>query len=140
MFEIEVTTKVKKHVRYLKAECSVRYWEDSRVNKAWDPEGDLIPCREGDRWSPIIDLETGKIENWPEGTTAEIHYKVCDDGKYTLLDADGDEVKTIDGYVPTIMCPEGDGYGDYVIMNIDGDGTIQKWRVDLKCFERDEDV
>ena len=133
--EIEVTTKVKKQVRYLKAECGVRYWEDATVNAVDDVEGDLIPCREGDIWSLIIDLETGKIENWPEGTTANIYYKVCDDGRYTLLDTDRNKVKTIIGYVPPIMCPEGGGYGDYVIMNIDRDGIIQNWRASLGAFD-----
>ena len=137
--EIEVTTKVKKQVRYLKAECGVRYWEDARVNGVEDTEGTLIPCREGDAWSPVIDLQTGKIENWPEGTVASIHYKVCDDGAYELRDPDGEVIKRITGYVIKMMCPEGNGYGDYVVMEINGDGTIQNWRVDLDVFEKDED-
>ena len=46
-------------------------------------------------------------------------------------------MKSIDGYVPGIMCPEGDGFGDYVIMEIASDGTIAKWQVDLSEWERD---
>lgn len=134
--DIEVNVTVKKSVRYLRAECGVRYWEDATVNGAEDAEGDLIPCRKGDAWCPIIDLETGKIENWPEGTTAKIHYKVCDDGRYALLDRDGDDVKSIDGYVITMMCPEGEGFGDYVIMNVGPDGKIENWKVDFSEFEK----
>ena len=53
------------------------------------------------------------------------------------MDADRNVVKSIDGYVPGIMCPEGDGFGDYVIMEIASDGTIAKWQVDLSEWERD---
>lgn len=133
--EITVKTEVKKAVRYLRAECGVRYWEDATVNGVEDAEGDLIPCREGDAWAPVIDLETGKIENWPQGTKASIHYKICDDGAYELHDADGDVVKRVEGYVIKMMCPKGGGYGDYVIMDIDGDGLIEGWKVDLGEFE-----
>jgi hypothetical protein len=33
------------------------------------------------------------------------------------------------------MCPKGEGYGDYVIMNIDSDGKIEKWQVNFSEFE-----
>lgn len=74
----------------------------------------------------------GQIVNWPTGVTASIHYKVCDDGIYTLLGETMDVVKAIEGYVPGIMCPEENGYGDYVIMSIAADGLIQGW----KCNDR----
>lgn len=136
-------------VKYLRARCGVRYWEDATVNGECDEDGSRIPCRKGtaadnDRlgggnWCPTIDLETGKIEGWPEGTTAHIHYKVCDDGEYELLDADRNVVKAIDGYVPSIMSPAEPGYGDYVIMTIGPDGAIANWRADLSDFERREE-
>ena len=126
----------KRHVPvvYLQAECGVRYWEDAKVNGREDADGTLIPCRDKDTWAPLIELATGMIENWPKGTVADIHYKVCDDGAYHLLDVDREVVASIDGYVPTMMCPEGEGYGDYVIMQVDGDGKIAKWKADLTEF------
>lgn len=143
-----VATKQSVEVKYLRARCGVRYWEDAIVNGEEDTDGSRIPCRKGtaadnDRlgggdWCPTIDLETGKIEGWPEGTTARLHYKVCDDGDYALLDADRNVVKAIDGYVPDIMCPGDASYGDYVIMTIGADGVIANWRVDLSDFERDD--
>jgi hypothetical protein len=138
MIEIEVKETSKVAVKYLKVEAGVRYWEDGEVNGAEDTDGKLMPCRSGDCWAPVIDLETGIIEAWPAGTTASIYYKVCDAGRYTLLDADRNEIKTIDGYVPRIMSPKENGYGDYIIMDIDGAGKIAKWRVDLSEFEADE--
>ena len=136
-------------VQYIRARCGVRYWEDATVNGERDEDGSRIPCREGTaadndslgggNWCPTIDLDTGIIEGWPAGTTASIHYKCCDDGDYELLDAARNVVKAIDGYVPTIMCPEGKGYGDYVIMEIDGTGKIAKWKADLSAFEKDDE-
>lgn len=135
-------------VKFIRARCGVRYWEDATVNGVEDTDGSRIPCREGTaadndnlgggNWCPTIDLDTGIIENWPKGTTASIHYKVCDDGDYELLDEARNVVATIDGYVPSLMCPEGEGYGDYVIMEIDGDGRIAKWKADLDEFEKDD--
>lgn len=146
MSEIGVTTRAKVAVKYLRARCGVRYWEDAVVNGERDNDGSRIPCRtpaydrkrRRDIWCPTIDLDTGKILNWPEGTTARLHYKVCDDGDYALLDADFGTVKSINGYVPDIMCPGDAGYGDYVIMTIGADGVIANWRVDLADFEKED--
>ena len=148
MTTIKVATTTKVPVKYLRARCGVRYWEDATVNGERDDDGSRIPCRtpaydrkkRRDVWCPTIELDTGKILNWPEGTTAAIHYKVCDDGDYALLDADFGMVRSIDGYVPDIMCPGGPGYGDYVIMHIGADGVIANWRVRLADFERKEDA
>lgn len=134
MTKITINTPVEHDAKFLFAECGVRYWEDGEVNGQADENGDLIPCRIKDDWSPLIEIETGTILGWPEGTTASVHYKICDAGKYTLLDADRKKIVTIDGYVPDIMSPGGRGYGDYVIMTIDGTGKIENWSVDLAAF------
>jgi hypothetical protein len=133
-------------VKYLRVRCGVRYWEDAIVNGEQDDDGSRIPCREGTaadndhlgggNWRPTIVLETGTIEDWPKGTRAQIHYKVCDDGDYELLDEARNVVKAlIREYVPTMMSPGDDGYGDYVIMNINASGVIENWQVDLSEFE-----
>lgn len=135
MVKLTITRPVDVEVAFLKAECGVRYWEDAEVNgKQEDDDNPTIPCRSGDSWCPVIDLETGKIEGWPEGVTAKTHYKVCDAGRYALLNAERIEVTSIDGYVPTIMAPGGGGYGDYVVMEIGPDGLIANWTVDLSDF------
>lgn len=148
MSEIGVTTTTKVPVKYLRARCGVRYWEDGIINGVQDDDGSRIPCRDGTaddndklgggNWCPTIDLDTGKIEGWPEGTTARLHYKVCDDGDYALIGADRTVLKAIKGYVPDIMCPGGMGYGDYVIMRIGPDGVIADWRVNLADFEKED--
>jgi hypothetical protein len=135
---IEVTKKEQVVVKYLQARCGVRYWEDATVNGVEDEDGSRIPFRDGDNWCPKIELETGKIVDWPQGTTAHIHYKVCDDGDYKLLDECGNVVVHIDEYVPAIMSP-GDSCkcGDYVVMDVDAAGLVQKWVVTFKGFDFD---
>ena len=138
---MEFTFKEKKTVEvvFLQVSAGVRYWEAATVNGIKDTNGDLIPFRVGDYWKPRISIEKGVIINWPEGTTADIHYKVCDDGIYTLLDEGGAKITAKDGYVPDIMCPNGKGYGDYIIMKIDENGKIANWKPLLSEFSSDQD-
>jgi hypothetical protein len=107
-------------------EIGVRYWEDASY---YDPETDTwieddeddprIPCRIGETWCPDIDLNTNRILNWTPGVRYRTHYKCCDCFYCSLL-----------GHTPNIMeyegyVPEGLGEdGDYVIWEIDEDGTI----------------
>jgi hypothetical protein len=137
---MKVTIEVKKEIDLatlvLKAE--VRYWEDANVNGVSDENGDLIPCRHEDLWVPAIDIDTGVIHNWVKGTTAEIHYKVCDCCGWQLLDADGKIVmQQDDGYVPNTLCPKETPDGDYIVMDIDENGKIDKWNFDIDDFQED---
>lgn len=128
------------NIAKIQVKANVRYWEDSRVNGAEDTEGNQVPCRQGDYWMPIIRVDTGVIENWVAGTTAEIRYKVVDGCGWSLIDTDGNTVRSQDdGYVPDTLCPHDNGYGDYMDMNIDADGKIEKWKFDIDDFNNDED-
>jgi hypothetical protein len=137
---MKIKIKVEKEfdIEKLQVNAGVRYWEDATVDGVEDESGDLIPCREGDRWCPTIDIESGHIINWKLGVVADIHYKVCDDGEYTLEDEDSNPIKHIEGYVPNIMCPEGNGYGDYIIMKVDADGRIENWKQDLSDWNNED--
>ena len=135
MVEINVTKTERVSVAYLKVDAGVRYWEDGTING--EPDSDdapRVPFAVDGRWIPVIRLADGVVLNWPEGVTADIHYKVCDDGNYELLSEDMSSVVKIDDYVPAILAPEGDGFGDYIIMKIDGAGKIDKWKVKLEAF------
>jgi hypothetical protein len=125
-------TKIKKEVeveiKFLKVRAGVRYWEDASVNDIEDEEGDLIPCRNKDNWCPIIDIETGIITNWEQGKKADIHYKVCDDADYYLLDEKYKEVLHKEGYVPECLAIDDNGYGDYIIIKVDENGLINNWK------------
>lgn len=116
---------------HIEVSAAVRYWEDAEVNGVEDTEdGALIPCKVDPAWCPVIRLADGVIEGWPVGTRADVHYKVCDQGEYWLRDADGNRIARWNGhYVPDDFLCHGDrGYGDYIIMKIDGGGMIEKWR------------
>ena len=133
IIEIQETKEV--NVTALKVEAGVRYWEDATVNGVKDEEGTLIPCREGDYWNLLINLDDGKILNWKQGVSASVHYKVCDAGKYSLMNKIAIVVQKKDVYVPKMLCPKEEGYGDYIIMDIDDNGFIQKWKVSFNEFE-----
>lgn len=115
---------------HIEVDAEVRYWEDATVNGAKDSDGSLIPGREGDLWKVRINLAEGRIEGWPAGTVASIHYKVCDQGLYWLTDAAGRRIAKCGGYyVPNrFLCHGDNGYGDYIIMEVGADGVIAGYR------------
>lgn len=141
--KIKVTKEV--DVRFIKVDAGVRYWEDTYVNGKPDidlmethgigspaiPFAVKIKDKPGThilsdhyRWQPVIDVEEGCIVDWPRGVTAEVSYKVCDDGNYTLLDAEKNEIVTVQSYVPDCIGED----GDYIVMSIDKDGHIDGFR------------
>jgi hypothetical protein len=139
---MEVYIKVPKRVeiKTLEVKARVRYWEDAYVNGEMDDEGTLIPFREGELWCPVIDIDSGTIIGWPQGTKASIHYKICDAGSYYLKDDQGETVIQINqNYVPSILSPKENGYGDYIIMDIDETGKIDNWKKDISSFTDEED-
>lgn len=136
-----VKNKKEEDVRYLKVDADVHYWEDSDVDGT--PDVDLYECKGNGiprmpfavkvkekpelnlysdhwRWQPTIDVERGCIVDWPKGTTASVHYKVCDEGVYHLLDPQKNIIISVESYVPDCIGE----YGDYIVMNIDEDGNI----------------
>jgi len=125
--KVTIQKPVEVNFTHLKAKIGVRYWDDTTVNGVADKKGDLIPLRKGDYWCPTINIDTGIIENWEKGKTAIVHYKCCDDGEYWLIADDGFELKYPCDYVPDALDLDGDGYGDYVIMNINENGEIEGW-------------
>ena len=133
MKTIQVKELIDKKVKYLKVDVEPRYWDDATINGVEDTEGALIPCKEGKSWKPLIDLDTGKIINWEEGKVARVHYKVCDDGEYWLLGEDYKEVLKYTGYyVPDILDTSNEGFGDYLIMNVNEKGMIENWKFEIK--------
>jgi hypothetical protein len=96
-----------------------------------------VPFKVGDRWQPVIDLNSGVVVDWPSGVEADIHFKVCDDGLYYLLDENKLAIAERDGYVPDGLCHGDIGYGDYIIFKIAGDGKIEDYRnlIDHEEFE-----
>lgn len=130
---------------YIQVCAEVRYWEDAEVNGAEDTKGDLIPFRLGNNWCPVIRMADGQVMDWPAGTVADVHYKVCDAGEYWLLNDERKRVAKWAGfYVPSeFLCHGDEGYGDYIILKIGADGLIAKWqtpevRMICACDEDDQ--
>lgn len=135
------------------AECQIfaRYWEDSEINGVEDDANNpKMPCVEsvehfyyGEKilaWCPIIDLDNGRILNWSRGYVTKIHYKSCDENVVVIKDLNGEVVKHYTGYVPRFLDPYRDGYGDYVIMEIDSNGYIRDFDNCLDdIFDDEED-
>lgn len=87
---------------------------------------DDFPLRNGDTWRAVIEVDTGKIRDWPcDGIARELHMKVVDEGTYILRTPTGLEIKRReDDYVPDIIPGS---YGDYVELSIDDNGVITNW-------------
>lgn len=129
---------------YLEISAQVRYWEDAQVNRVADKDGGLIPFRVDNLWCPIIRLSDGQVMEWPEGVTADIHYKVCDAGEYWLMNDRRQRIAKWSGfYVPDDFLCHGDrGYGDYIIFTVGPDGVIQKYQapnIRMACESDDDD-
>lgn len=129
---------------YIEVSAEVRYWEDATIDGKQDTDGTLTPLRTGDNWCPVIRLADGVVMDWPTGTTADIHFKVCDAGLYWLLDENRQRIAKWGGhYVPDdFLCPADEGYGDYIILAIGGDGAITGWKqpeIEWACSCGDED-
>lgn len=144
--KIRVTKQV--NARFIAVDAEVRYWEDSTVNGKvdtclYDVKGagsPNMPCAKQVKeepesciysdhwhWQPVIDIDSGQIVNWKAGTTAGIHYKVCDGFACDLLAENNEVIMSCEGYVPDFMCPGEEGFGDYIIMLVDAAGFIRGW-------------
>lgn len=144
------------NARYLQVDAGVRYYEDTVVDgvddiSLYDSKGDgepFVPCvvkikdkptsciySDHYRWKPLIDVSNGQIVNWRKGTTADVHYKVCDEGVYCLLNNNKQQIIRIESYVPTLLDPYGNGYGDYIIFSVDADGYIKDWNFNQELVD-----
>lgn len=130
---------------YIEVSAGVRYWEDATINGVTDDDGKLTPLKKGNDWRPVIRIDQGLVMDWPLGIVADIHFKVCDDGEYWLLDENKKRIAKWGGYyVPdAFLCPGDNGYGDYIIMKIDAEGFIKKWEnpgIEWACNCDDEEA
>ena len=85
-----------------------------------------FPGRKGDMWYGCIDIDEGRLLDWPNGVAGVLAMKVTDSGTYELLDADREFIESINqGYVPNELIPG--EYGDYIDLQIDDAGMISNW-------------
>lgn len=138
---MKIALKIKKEfdVKFLAVTAGIRYAEDVKVNGTGCGELEEIPLHDGEHWQCMVDVDAGIILDWPQGTTAKFYSKVCDDGTYSILDENRQEIKTYKGYVPDCLAIDGSGYGDYIIIAVDESGKIKGWRPTFEEFQNEED-
>ena len=136
--KLKLKTIAEKDVRWLEVDAGVSYWEDGEINGKTDDENTPnMPFTEQNedgewRWRIKIDVNNGRIEGWPAGNTANVHYKVCDEGNYRLTDVNGDTVMECENeYVPECIGE----YGDYIVMDIDANGYIEDFSFDQRDLD-----
>lgn len=156
---VKMTINVKKEVELDKiiVKAGVRYWCDCEYSEdngqTWveaEDDDDItdeefkkhipfvvkedIGYKPSDYWSFAIDVKEGKVLDWPKGYCISTHFKVCDDGLYQVLDTEGnviwDSMKTKYYYVPDFLSIGDEGYGDYMYLDIDGEGKIKDWETE----------
>ena len=76
-----------------------------------------------------IDIKTGKIKDWPKGTTAKTLYKTCDDNTISFIGHNGKILREVDCYVPDFLAIEDWCYDDYICIKIDEDGKINNFQL-----------
>lgn len=119
---MELTVKVEKtiNVAAVRVVLPVKYGDE---DMPYD-----FPFRKGEQWEIVIDVDTGKIRDWPQGLAYELSMKVTDGGSYYLLDEKGEVVAAREQSYVLGMIPG--SYGDYVLLHINPDGTIGNWDAD----------
>ena len=130
--KIKIIKEVEVEARLIDVDAYVRYPEDISFeqNDNWydcNADNPECPCIEGHYWRPIININTGKIINWDAPIKCHVFAKVCDGFKCKIKGINGEDVFTYEGYVPSFMAIEDNGYGDYIDMIVEEDGTIKDW-------------
>ena len=135
----KIATTIEVNITHVLVNLPVRYDEE---DIPYD-----FPLRVGDTWNAKIEIDTGKIEGWPQGQTGEFYMKVVDMGSYYLLDENGAPVaRIVANYVPHGVIPGEYGvipgeYGDYVYFKIGANGVITNWpkRPDIREFLKQDE-
>lgn len=128
--KVVVTQEKEVDLSRINLKSNTRYWEDFEIDGERSEDGSNVPFRDGSFWTPVIDIDGGRILGWPDGMTAKTHSKVCDECSFEIIDGNGNVVfRQENDYVPSFLSPTESGYGDYIILEIDQKGLI-------KGFER----
>lgn len=135
---VEILTLTVIDVKYLKVDIENYYLEDFEVNgkelETWD---DFPSCMKGrgENIEFAVDIETGKILGWTEGTTFVAHAKIADGGTYFLTDENYESMTpSLNHYVPRMLDTHGDGHWDYMNFSVNEQGYIVNFKVNFNDF------
>ena len=126
---MKVTIQVPKEIEvtHILIDVPVEYGEEDIPND--------FPLRKGDHWTALVNIDTGKIVDWPADAGAqELSMKVCDRGTYVLYSNEEKVATRVEEYVPNAVIPG--EWGDYIELKIAADGTITNWpkKPDVSAF------
>ena len=139
-----------KRVKYL----SCYYCDDGLDEgfEAFKEKGEKVPYEDfGMRDGFQIDVDEGKIMNWPEkGLYLKLFIKVVDTGTYVFSDKDDNTIFEESGYVPDILGINEPAFGDYINFDTDIQGNILGWKeknikekiidyLKIRCIGEDEE-
>lgn len=95
-FDINKTKQEQIDLSIMFCTIGVRFWEDASY---WNPEFNVwveddednptIPCKEGNVWKPVIDIDSN-------GKKYKVHYKCCDEFYCTIQNPEPERVITLE--------------------------------------------
>jgi hypothetical protein len=80
-----------------------------------------FPGRVGDVLTITLDLDTGRVRDWPSDQAADLYMKVDDAGSYFLLAGEEVVARIVENYVPHCIPEE---WSDYFTPRIAHDGVV----------------
>ena len=114
----------------------ISFYDENK--KHLESEPDFIPPmlnKDHKLLTLIIDLQELKIPGW-NGGYLRMWGKIRSCAYYTLLDVNMKPIWQLKGYVPDkLLPPYEDGWGEYLELVIEPDGSLKKWRTPLDFSE-----
>jgi len=120
--KLKVTKKVEVDLDIAYVSIDFPVYDDEEESQI--PHGS--PMRHGDRWTAIVEIDSGRVLDWPIGKSLEFYEKITDGGTYKLLDPTLSVIAKIEeNYVPNDLIPG--KYRDYIHLIINESGIITNW-------------
>ena len=115
--KVEKTIEVEVDLSFVRIQVPVRFRDE---DIPYD-----FPNRKNDWLDLTINADTGEILDFPKNFSYNVNMKVVDEGTYTLLDQNKNEIAKIEqDYVPKVIPGE---WGDYINLIIEN-GYVKNWK------------
>lgn len=123
------------NAKYIIIRAYTMFFDDSFINGNKDSNYvPNMPCiaEEDNCWQPIIDIDEGKILDWPNDIEANIIYQVNGDCEIICKTKDDKTICTNENYkyVPKFLSPGEKECDYYIQMNVSKNGHIENWNVE----------
>ena len=114
----------------------INFYDENKKHLESEPDfANLMLNKEHKLLTLIIDLHALNVPGW-NGRYLRMWGKIRGYAYYTLLDANMKSIWQLKGYVPgKLLPPYEDGWGEYLELVIEPDGSLKKWRTPLDFSE-----